>query len=296
VDAPHTEVPRSAEEIPELKDEFSYPVLIKPQYTTVRTEDGTYIESKISETNYVHDPDQLVDSYRSFLEKHPYFDSDLPLIQEVIPGAVMATCGVAEDGEFVEYFQEERLRMFPVDGGASALRHGICDSKMAEDAKEIVAALEWTGPIYIEFIRSSEGDCHVLEVNGRYWGSVGCAIRGGVNVPLLHYRQMKGISSPPDRSRTYRLGCKQRRLFYTDIRWLIAQLNSGNVDALVPFVRSFFDADHDLLSADDPLPAAGAILWAAQEIVQRKGPTDSLMDEVSGLTDKVFGFPREIRE
>lgn len=286
VPGPPTRAPESVEDVAEMKDEFSYPVLIKPQYTTVETENRTFTEARISDENYVERPEQLAASYRSLVEKYPYFATELPIIQEVISGTVMATCGVADDGEFVQYFQEERLRMFPVDGGSSSLRQGIHHPQMVENAREIVAALDWTGPIYIEFIHSSDGNCYVLEVNGRYWGSVGCAICGGVNVPLIHYRQLKGVDLPSDQG--YRLGHQQRRLFYTDIKWLLAQLEDGNIDALVPFAKSFFEADDDLLVLDDPLPIVGAILWAGAEILQSKGPRDPIEYKLPETTENVF--------
>lgn len=270
---PKTIAPESLAEVAEIKDEFSYPVLIKPQYTTVNTEDGTYTEARISEDNYVEHPDELASSYRSLLEESPYLTSDPPIIQEVIDGTVMATCGVASDGEFIESFQEERLRMYPVGGGSSALREGIYHPEMAESAREVVDALEWTGPIYIEFVNAPADGCYVIEVNGRYWGSVGCAICGGVNVPLIHYRQLKGIEHTP--SGEYQLGRQQRRLFYTDIKWLLAQLQDGNVGALSPFLRSFFEAEHDILNIDDPLPVAGSVGWALQELLQKNGPLRS---------------------
>lgn len=286
VPSPQTSAPESVDDVAGMKDEFSYPVVIKPQFTTVETTERTFTEARITEENYVDRPDDLVSGYRSLLEKYPYLAEDLPIVQEVVPGDVVATCGVADDGDFVQYFQEERLRMFPVDGGSSALRQGIYEPQMAAYTREIVAALEWTGPIYVEFVRSPDGTYKVLEVNGRYWGSVGCAICGGVNVPLLHLRQLKGEDLPSDQG--YRLGRQQRRLFYTDIKWLIAQLEDGNTDALVPFLKSFFDAEDDLLVLDDPLPVAGAILWALQEILQSKGPTDPLMYELPESTAGVL--------
>jgi predicted ATP-grasp superfamily ATP-dependent carboligase len=294
VPTPHTRGPESATEAAALRDEFSYPVLIKPQYTTIEKEDGTYAEARISEENYVYDPENLAERYRDLVEKYPYFRSDPPIVQEVVSGTVAATCGVAEDGEFLEYFQEERLRMFPVDGGSSSLRQGIRCPEMAENARRVVSALGWTGPIYIEFIHSPDGDCYVLEVNGRYWGSVGCAIHGGVNVPQLHYRQLKGIDQSP--SQRYEIGRQQRRLFYTDIRWLTAQLEDGNVGALWPFCRSFLEADHDLLSVDDPLPVAGAVFWGLQEVLRGRGPTETLSKQMPDIATRVSGMLQEARK
>lgn len=287
VPSPYTQAPGSVGDVADMKDEFSYPVVIKPQYTTVKTTDGRYVEARVSEENYVHDPAELAPRYRSLVEKYPYFTRDLPIVQEVVSGTVMATCGLAENGEFVEHFQEERLRTFPVDGGSSALRQGIRCPEMIDHSRKIVAALDWTGPIYVEFIKTPDDDCYALEVNGRYWGSVGCAVHSGVNVPLLHYRQLRGIDPPP--SQSYQVGRKQRRLFYTDLKWLSAQLASGNASALAPFLVSFFDADHDLLSFDDPMAALGAILWAIQEMIQGNGPADGLASRAPDISAKLSG-------
>lgn len=287
VPGPYTKAPESIDSVPEMRDDFSYPVVIKPQFTTVKGADGTYTEARISEENYVQKPEELAGKYRSLVETYPYFSADLPIIQEVIQGTVVATCGLAEDGSFVQYFQEERLRTYPLEGGPSSLRQGIRVPTMLEYTKEIVAALGWTGPIYVEFIRSPDGECHVLEVNGRYWGSVGCAICGGVNVPLLHYQQLKGtLSNPPQE---YTVGRQQRRLFYTDLKWLKAHLEAGNIGALSPFLKSFIQADHDLMAIDDPLPVAGAVLWAIQETIGNSKQTNPLADRLHELLTKTTG-------
>ena len=287
VPGPHTSAPDSLDDVAALRDEFSYPVLIKPQYTTVSKANGTYTEARISDENYVDSPDCLASQYRSLVEKYHYLQPDLPIIQEMIPGTVTATCGLADSGEFVEYFQEERLRMYPVEGGSSSLRRGIREPKMAENAEKIVRELDWTGPIYIEFIQSEAGEFHVLEVNGRYWGSLGCAICGGVNIPLLHYQQLKDVQFTP--SGTYKTGVKQRRLFYTDIKWLGAQIEAGNYRAAIPFLQSFSDADHDVLAVDDPLPTVGAILWALEETVTGAGPTVKLREKKNLISSYVLG-------
>lgn len=294
VPGPYTRTPDSPEEVAGMADDFSYPVVIKPQYTTVETGDGTYAEARISAENYVQRPENLASTYRSLVERYPFLASHPPIIQEAIPGSVVATCGVAEDGEFLACFQEERLRMYPVDGGSSATRQGIRDPEMADHARAVVDALEWTGPIYLEFIESPDGTANLLEVNGRYWGSVGCSVHSGVNVPLFHYRQLKGLDQEPNPG--YRVGRQQRRLFYTDIRWLAAHLGSGDVGALWPFLKSFHEADHDLLSFRDPMPAAGAVFWGLRELIRGDGPTNPAAEETpvrDGGANAAAGQDRE---
>jgi predicted ATP-grasp superfamily ATP-dependent carboligase len=265
--APTTRAPGSLSEVEDLAQRISYPVLLKPRYTTVTNDEGEYYKVRISEENYVRSGDELVPRYRSLVEKHDSFDfeEDPPLVQEIIPGTTTTTCGLANEGELLAFFQEERLRMYPIGGGSSSLRQGVYEPKMLEYAREVVDALEWTGPIYVEFIESDDGEFYLIEVNGRYWGSVGCAIVGGVDVPFLHYLQLRGAN--PSYDQGYRTGIKQRRLFYTDIQWLIEKFSRGEYEAVGPFLKSFVDSDHDVFAVDDPLPTAAAVAWGANELV-----------------------------
>lgn len=66
--------------------------------------------------------------------------------------------------------------------------------------------------------------------------------------------------------------------------------NAGNVGALVPFLVSFFDADHDLLAFDDPLPSLGAILWAVEEMLRINGPTETLTSRTPDIGAKIAGL------
>lgn len=266
IPTPDTYAPESLAEVEDLERRVSYPVLLKPRFTTVMDGDGRLFETRISDDNYVHSADELGSRYRSLVEGHEHLQEDPPLVQEVIPGEITATCGIARDGEFTAFFQEERLRMYPIDGGASALRRGVREPEMLEHARDVVGALEWTGPIYVEFIRSDGGEFYLLEVNGRYWGSVGCAVASGVDVPYLHYLQFLGIDRVHDRD--YRTDVKQRRLFYTDIKWLAEKLGNGDLGAVIPFVTDFFDSKHDVLSMDDPLPTVGSVLWIGRELLE----------------------------
>lgn len=267
IPAPATYAPESLDDVESLKGKLSYPVLIKPRSTTVMDGENAFYETRISDGNYVHSPDELVSRYRTLVEGHAHFKEDPPLVQEVIPGEITATCGIAKDGEFTAFFQEERLRMYPISGGASALRQGIYEPEMLEYARDIVEALEWTGPIYVEFIRSDDGEFYLLEVNGRYWGSVGCAVASGVDVPFLHYLQFRGIDRVHDQN--YRTDVKQRRLFYTDIKWLAEKLRNGEVGAVVPFATSFFDSKHDVFAIDDPLPTVSSVAWIGRGLIER---------------------------
>ncbi|MFC6905792.1 ATP-grasp domain-containing protein [Halalkalicoccus tibetensis] len=267
VPVPNTHTPDSIEDIRQLKDEISYPVLLKPRVTTVQDANGRYREARIGEDNYVESPSELVATFNSFLEEGEYYQHDPPFIQEIIPGETVATGALAKNGEIRAAFQEKRLRTYPIEGGVGAVRTGIHEPEMFAYAQDIVAALDWTGPVYVEFMQTPDREFYLIEVNGRYWGSLGLAVNSGIDFPWYHYQQLRGDDFEKDYS--YRIGVRQRRLFYTDIKWMLAKLSAGEIGAVPTFIRSFFDTTDDVLQLDDPLPAVGSVAWAGKRVLEK---------------------------
>lgn len=267
VPVPDTYAPESVEDVRELRDELPYPVLVKPRFTSVQNEDGVYHEARISKKNYARSPSEVVSIFRSFVEAADYYRRHPPLVQEVVPGRTVATGALAEDGKIRVGFQEKRLRTYPIEGGVGAIRTGIHEPEMFAHSREIIEALEWTGPVYVEFMQAPDGKFYLIEVNGRYWGSLGLAVSSGVDFPWYHYQQLQGLEF--ENALSYRTGIRQRRLFYTDTKWLLAKLSRGELNAIPAFVRAFYDTNDDVLRLDDPLPTIGSISWAGRRIAEK---------------------------
>lgn len=267
VPLPDTRAPESIAEVRQLRDDLPYPVLLKPRFTSVRDSNGRYREARISRDNYVEAPSELVTTYRRMVEQHDYFRQHPPIVQEVIPGTTVATGAISADGEILVYFQEMRERTYPIEGGVGAVRKGIYEPEMLEYSREIVDALEWTGPVYVEFMMTPAGEFYLIEVNGRYWGSLALAVNSGVDFPWYHYRQLLGEEIEWDHP--YRIGMRQRRLFYTDIKWLLAKLARGELDAVPTFLGSFLTTRDDVLRLEDPAPALGSVLWAGKRFREK---------------------------
>lgn len=264
VPTPDTFVPESLDDVVERAEGLSYPVLVKPRLTSVADADGGYRESRISSVNYAESPTELVSTYRSLLEADADDRRRPPIVQEVVPGTTMATAALADEGDVVACFQEERLRTYPVDGGVGALRAGVREPEMLRHATRVVDALEWTGPIYVEFMKLPGGSFRLIEVNGRYWGSLALAVNSGVDFPWLHYRQLRGES--PAHDGHYRTDFKQRRLFYRDVNWLRTKLSRGEYRAVYPFLADFADSREEVLRPTDPLPLLGVAWDTAKQL------------------------------
>ncbi len=280
VPSPETFSPQSIDDVAQIDEARTYTVVIKPRRTTYTDVRGQSSTNRLSGPNYVRPDENLVERFESIIGKKPALQSEFPLIQEYIDGVeTMATVGLADKGKLLTFFQHKKFRVYPPSGGIGAVRQGTWEPRMKEYTERVVEALEWSGPVHVEFMKMPDGDFYLMEVNGRYWGSLALTINSGVDIPWLHYNQLienlsikrrtpirtPALDGGVDITRTqpvapnYRTDIKQRKLFYTDILWLQEQLSRNQYQALVPFTASFFTTKEEFLNLDDPLPFLGLI-------------------------------------
>lgn len=184
-----------------------------------------------------------------------------PLVQERLPpeGEGIGVSVLMGEGEKVHaLFTHRRLREFPVTGGASTLRESARDPDAEEAAVNILTALRWRGVAMVEFKRDvRDGSCKLMEVNGRFWGSLALAVRAGVNFPLLLVRLARGetLGPPPE----YRTGVRARWFLPGDLLHYLHNPERSKLAA------SFFrfrqkNLHYDILDPKDPWPVLGTIL------------------------------------
>ena len=153
----------------------------------------------------------------------PWLGPTACLVQEFIPGTgagVFSLCG--PEGP-VAWFAHRRLREKPPRGGVSVLSESApVDPALQDLADKLLRSVHWFGPAMIEFRVDPQGRPWLMEVNGRFWGSLQLAIDSGVDFPWLLYRLCRGEAAKEPES--YEVG---RRL-----RWLL-----GDFDHLLLQVR-----------------------------------------------------------
>jgi predicted ATP-grasp superfamily ATP-dependent carboligase len=137
------------------------------------------------------------------------FTADRPLIQEFIPGGVHDACMLFNRGEPRAAFTQQRLLMHPETGGVGIYNQSTDQPEIREKAERLLRALAWHGPAMVEFKRDErDGVFKLLEINARYWDTLGLAIRAGVDFPWLACRMaVDGDIEPVTR---YRVGLKYR--------------------------------------------------------------------------------------
>ncbi|MFD1514294.1 ATP-grasp domain-containing protein [Halomarina rubra] len=259
VPTPWTVSPGTIDDIDDITDERSTSVVVKPRRTTMHV-GGRGYSSRLSGENYVSMDEDLAARYRGLVGDSPAFERYPPIVQEFIDGVeTMATVGLAVEGELLMHFQHKKFRVYPPSGGIGAVRQGTWEPKMREYTERVVEMLGWTGPLHVEWMKTADEDFYLLEVNGRYWGSLALTINSGVDIPRYHFQHLTGEPLRIEDNHGYRTDVRQRKLFYTDILWLRENLSNGNYSALVPFTTSFFTTREEFLSLSDPLPLLGVL-------------------------------------
>ncbi|MBI3924903.1 MAG: ATP-grasp domain-containing protein [Armatimonadetes bacterium] len=132
------------------------------------------------------------------------------LLQQGFPGTGVGVEALARDGEVLFAFQHERIRE-SVTQGSSYRRAVALDPELLGATGRLLKALRYTGVAMAEYRRNPEtGSFALLEVNGRFWGSLPLAVASGADFPLFLYESMvEGRVSFPA---GYRTGIYARKL------------------------------------------------------------------------------------
>jgi len=263
VPTPATRAPDGLADVERFAADIAYPVVVKSRSKYVEDSAGRLHLHRVGDDSYAHGPDELVATYRDVLARNDHLDAVPPLVQAYVPGETTTTVGLAEAGELLAWFQERRLRTTPHSGGNSTVITGMRDHRMRAHAAEVVDALDWTGPLQVEFMHTPDDEYYLIEVNGRYWGSVPLAVDSGVDVPWLHFCLLDG--STPVNPPVYRDDVVHQRLLYGDCKWLAERLSEGHPLAIARFLAAFGYARPVFLRSEDPLPSVAAPFhWAGQ--------------------------------
>jgi predicted ATP-grasp superfamily ATP-dependent carboligase len=159
------------------------------------------------------------------------------LLQRRVAGVGEGFFALRWGGRTVAMFAHRRLREKPPSGGVSVYRESIpLDDDLAGPGVRLLDALNWQGVAMIECKRDAETGAYVvMEINGRFWGSLQLAIDAGVDFPALLVRCATGERVPE--TRDYRVGVRSR-WFWGDVDQLYLQLRAGTgLRALIEFLR-----------------------------------------------------------
>ena len=255
---PETAVVSDPQELQEIARRAHYPVVVKPRFSRFFRE-GKLVSGAVQ---YAHDAAELIARYRQMDALIPQ-----PLIQEKLDGDGKGVFLLVWDGELKAAFCHRRLREKPPWGGASVYCESVAlDQDLVDKSYALLKAVGWQGVAMVEFkVDRRNGQAKLMEVNGRFWGSLQLAIDAGVNFPLMLYCLAKGENVPSKFD--YRVGIKSRWLLGDLDHLLIRLTYSGPMNgalsclgsksrAILDFIKLYERSTRfDVMRLDDPGPA-----------------------------------------
>jgi predicted ATP-grasp superfamily ATP-dependent carboligase len=212
---PKTWYPRTEAEVESIANEVSYPAVIKG------SEESGFVR-------YANSPNELSQKYR-FIARYS------PVIQEYITGEGYGFFALYNHGTARAIFMHKRIREYPVTGGPSAVAESIYDPALRDAGLRILDNLQWHGVAMVEFKKDAKtGDFVLMEINPKFWGSLGLSIAAGVDFPYLACRM--AIDGDIEPVFHYETGVKYRWLFPADLFNVMT-----NPRTLPQFIRDFGD-------------------------------------------------------
>lgn len=209
-----------------------------------------------------------------------------PLIQGYCPGHGLGQMLHMADGEATLAFQHRRLHEWPPEGGVSTwCAAEPLDRHRAQMERSIalLRAIGWEGPAMVEYRHDpATGRYWLMEVNGRFWGSLPLARHCGAEFAWEHHRrailgERTTAAAPRDNLRARYMIPETRRL--ARILWRRSAITDPAFVArpwrdLASYVTSFADprTRYYVLDMDDPGPSLADLRRVLRKALRRENP------------------------
>lgn len=213
-----------------------------------------------------------------------------PLIQRFVRGEEVGVEFICQEGQPVAVCAHRRIRSASPRGGASVVSETIPEAYcgIGNLARSLVSSLRWNGPAMVEFkICQQTRRPQLMEINGRFWGSLPLAVAAGVDFPFLFYKLAMGGNVPS--SSSYRIGIKARSFIGDAVHLTKTLFDEDDLrDILYPsrkqaiwqFIKASFTCRPAVFDVKDALPSGVQMI-------------DALNSYSSGAISKLVG-PRAI--
>jgi predicted ATP-grasp superfamily ATP-dependent carboligase len=249
---PVTQIADSPAGIESAAQEIGFPIVLKPARSRYLKGDRILSTS----VQVATDPAALAQALQTLEWLH-----DIPcVVQRFIPGHGAGIFALHGPSGPIAWFAHRRIREKPPTGGVSVLCESVpVDPVMQSIASKLLAAAGWIGVAMIEFRVADDGTPYLMEVNGRFWGSLQLAVDCGLDFPWLLYQMTHGL--PVAEPQVYDVGRRLRWLM-GDLDNLLVRLRQARFSptvttrALGAFMRSFLDpaCRQEVLRFTDPFP------------------------------------------
>ncbi|PPD35135.1 MAG: carboxylate--amine ligase [Methylomonas sp.] len=265
------------DQLDEILNQLNYPLVLKwdnPHRVMIELAKRNLILDKYK---YIHTETELVNYLK-------YFDeiSEFPLIQEYCSGIGLGQMILMHEGEVHLKFQHQRLAEWPPEGGFST----VCESlplgtheALMEKSVALLKEINWSGPAMVEYRYDSEKKKAVLmEINGRFWGSLPLAHHARAHFALAYYMLIAENKTMPASS--YSAGIKCRFIFpeikrLGRILFSAEKIQNKSIKfnpffELAKFISDFFSIKNSyyVFAPTDPKPFLMDLYLAARKFIR----------------------------
>ncbi len=223
ISVPRSWHPRLGEDFAALAAGLAFPVAIKwpdPPAIAARLAAAGLALEKVE---YADNADQLL----AILQRYAAL-GEWPLVQSWCPGYGLGQMLQMHRGSARLRFQHRRLREWPPSGGVSTLCEAIPpDQHQAQMAlsERLLQQIGWEGPAMVEYRHDpASGRYWLMEINGRFWGSIPLAHHAGAHFAWDYLCSQTGIEAPP--APPPKSQCRARYVI-PDAKHLLAVLRDG---------------------------------------------------------------------
>lgn len=159
--------------------QFAFPVIAKPKEKRAAAE--------LFKVRYFHTAEELSETLKGRL-------LDDAILQGYCLGDGVGVEMLIHEQNCIAAFQHRRLSEFPRTGGVAVTAVAeVLDPELAGISLKLLRGLEWEGVAMVEFRHDRRtGLATMIEVNGRYWGSLSLAIQAGIDFPAYQWKLAHG--------------------------------------------------------------------------------------------------------
>lgn len=202
------------------------------------------------------------------------------LIQEQFNGVGTGIEILAKDGEILTALQHERVHEPPEGGGSSYRKTTDLHKGMLADTRKLIAAMSYTGVAMVEFKYDRlRDDWCLVEINGRFWGSLPLAVSAGLDFPAFLYEML--VDQRCVFPQSYRVGMHCRHLS-SDFYWFFANARANKNDPslatrrlrdvlMEPFTLMAGRERWDTFAYDDLVPGFAELRALASQLLKQSG-------------------------
>lgn len=241
---PKTFYPENIESVHEEINDLQFPVIIKGAIG------HNFYRKTGVKVLLAKSQDELI---RQYTNHSSIIDPSETVVQEIIPGnsSTFSFCSF-RNSRLMGYWTGLKIREHPMGFGTGTFAQSVKVPELFEFGERFLKAINYYGISEIEFKKDPrDGQYKLIEMNARTWLWHSLAIRCGVDLPYLLYKDMTGEELTPAMS--FKEGVKWVHV-YTDLWVAVKEMLKGNLKVRDYFKSLRGEKEFAIFSLDDPLP------------------------------------------